>query len=219
MGNEILKVDSVNMAQRRELAEQSYDKVRGVQEQPSIWTNFSPGSLAMNAAFPLVFQRKEFQSVAMDKALKGKELFSNTGRMIKVNELHFLSNNLTNFKNADQFFKADVTLLKNELEMLRQAGKVSNAQLAPLKMKYFNLLDKNNDINILFTVNNGEHNVILHSLVLDNYLVYYKSTFAPNETKELVLAIEVKDAVLESTIFSIEMVATYLNESTKLKLQ
>jgi len=52
-----------------------------------------------------------------------------------------------------------------------------------------------------------------------NYLVYYKSTFAPNETKELVLAIEVKDAVLESTIFSIEMVATYLNESTKLKLQ
>jgi len=83
----------------------------------------------------------------------------------------------------------------------------------------FNLLDKNNDINILFTVNNGEQNVILHSLVLDNYLVYYKSTFAPNETKELVLAIEVKDAVLESTIFSIEMVATYLNESTKLKLQ
>ena len=101
MGNETLRVDSVNMAQRRELAEQSYDKVRGVQDEPSIWSQFSPSALAINAAFPMLFQRKEFQSVAMDKALKGKELFSNTGRMIKVNEIHFLSDKLSTLKNAE----------------------------------------------------------------------------------------------------------------------
>lgn len=82
----------------------------------------------------------------------------------------------------------------------------------------FNMLDIKNDINVLFTVNNGDQNVIIHPLLLENYLVYYKGTFAANETKELVLAIEVKDAVLESTIFSIEMIATYGNDSTKLKL-
>lgn len=150
MGNE-LRVDSINTAQKRELAQKSYDTVRGVQEEPSVWeTQFSPLALGSSVAVPLIFNRKEFKPVVMDAALKGKDLFVNTNNMRQLNELGHLSNSLklkqtlvNGTRAVDPFMQADLISLQTQINNARNSGALSKDLLRTLNKEYASLLDKN----------------------------------------------------------------------------
>lgn len=144
MGNDI-RVDSMNIAPKCELAQKSYDLVRNKEEEPSIWSHFDPMSLALNFGMTYLFQRKEFKSVKMDAALTGKDLRANKSRMVNVNQLGHLTKNLSlvGGKNASAFAKVDLEALQKNIEAVQNAGKVSSAELASLNKQYATLLNSN----------------------------------------------------------------------------
>ena len=121
MGNEEIRITGIgtNQPALNENLSKSYDLVRGVPEEPSIWENFSPGTLALTAAFPLFFSSKEFKQVPMNPALSGKELAANKYRMIKANELSALLNRM---KIKDPFLNADIISMKNEIKSIQNSG-------------------------------------------------------------------------------------------------
>ncbi len=142
MGNEEIRITGIgtNQPALSENLSKSYDLVRGVQEEPSIWDNFSPGAIAVSAIFPLVLQAKEFKGVKINPSLSGKELAANKYRMIKVNEL---SAQLDRMKVKDPFLKADILSLQNELKTIQNNGGLAKDKLAALNKKYVELIDKN----------------------------------------------------------------------------
>ncbi len=142
MGNEEIRITGIgtNQPALNENLSKSYDLVRGVPEEPSIWENFSPGTLALTAAFPLFFSSKEFKQVPMNPALSGKELAANKYRMIKANELSALLNRM---KIKDPFLNADIISMKNEIKSIQNSGALAKDRLAALNKKYIELIDKN----------------------------------------------------------------------------
>ena len=141
MGNEEIRINGIgtNNAALRPGLEQSYDLVRGREEAPSIWENFSPGSLALYAAFPILFNHKEFKSVQLDKTLTGNAARANSYRMIRANELAVYADKL---KAKNAFMNADLISLKEDIRRAQNSGKLAKAQLAELNKKYFKLLDQ-----------------------------------------------------------------------------
>ena len=150
MGNE-LRVDSINTAQKRELAQKSYDTVRGSSRDIStVWEEqFSPMAMGGALVFPLLFNRKEFKSVAMNSALAGKELIANTNNMRQLNEIAHLTTNLklpnavvNGVKVVDPFLQADLISLQTKINNARNSGALSKDLLKSLNKEYASLIDK-----------------------------------------------------------------------------
>ncbi len=140
MGNDELKVTSMQPNQLRENLQQSYNVVRGIPEEPSIWENFSPMALGSSIAFPLIFNCKEFSSVKMDPTLSGGNLKSNKYRMVRLNELNAHVNRL-NVK--DPFLQSDVLSLKDEIKSVQTNGALAKDKLKALNKKYYEIVSKN----------------------------------------------------------------------------
>lgn len=150
MGNE-LRVDSINTAQKRELAQKSYDTVRGTSRDIStVWEEqFSPIAIGSALAFPLMFNRKEFKGIAMNSALTGKELFANTNNMRKLNEIAHLTTNVNlpktivnGAKAVDPFLQADLISLQSQINNARNSGALSKDLLKSLNKEYATLIDR-----------------------------------------------------------------------------
>ena len=140
MGNE-LRVDNINTAQKRELAQKSYDTVRGTSRDIStVWEEqFSPMAMGGALVLPLLFSRKEFKSVAMNSALAGKELIANTNNMRQLNEIAHLTTNLklpnavvNGTKVVDPFLQADLISLQTKINNARNSGALSKDLLKSL---------------------------------------------------------------------------------------
>ncbi len=140
MGNDELKVTSMQPSELRENLQQSYNVVRGIPDEPSIWENFSPMALGSSIAFPLIFSCKEFSSVKMDPSLSGIDLKSNKYRMVRLNELNAHVNRLNV---RDPFLQSDVLSLKDEIKSIQGNGALAKDKLKALNKKYYEIVSKN----------------------------------------------------------------------------
>lgn len=144
MGNETLRIDSLNIAQKREIATKGYDAARG-KTQPSIWEQFDPTFLAIQGGMGLILQRNEFKHVPITSGLGFKNTAIQANRMRQVNELNNLANQikLRGGKTPDPILKTLLEKYKNDVSNIRNAGQVSTAQLTNLNKDYAKILHAN----------------------------------------------------------------------------
>ena len=139
MGNDILRVDSSNIGQMRELTGQAHEIVRYTPEEASIWAEFDPMILGSSAIFTMMLQRKEFKNIKTI-GLSFAEKYGNTRSFVKLNEINHLAENL-GIKDPNSIAQAQKDVLLNEINKARKVGAISGAEVTKLSKQYYKLLD------------------------------------------------------------------------------
>ncbi len=138
MGDNI-KVNTVNSAAaRREALEPTYNLVNGITEEPSVWSHFSPSSLAVSIAFPLgisLFQKNPLPI----KAAANSTAFGRA-RLMDLKETFDRVNTI---KSKNPFAQAEVLKLKNDIKNISRAGNITAAELSAINKQYINAVAKN----------------------------------------------------------------------------